>query len=94
MNDISNQNAETRIKQLEESLFEKNEELDKARRQLGEEKQRSLDLEKKWRSQLESERQDFVIKFDGQVKFGVFFFEFRFQLFIYQLVFLVKLVQW
>ncbi|XP_028400721.1 protein FAM184A-like isoform X2 [Dendronephthya gigantea] len=60
------ENAEIRIKQLEESLFERNEELDRARKILREEKQKNLDLEKKWRSQLENERQDYVIKFDEQ----------------------------
>ncbi len=56
-----------RIKQLEESLFERNDELDKVRKQLREEKQKNLDIEKHWRAQLESERQDADIKYDGQV---------------------------
>ena len=61
------QNAELRIKQVEESLLERNGELDKTRKQLREEKQKNLDIEKHWRAQLESERQDSDIKHDGQV---------------------------
>ena len=60
------ENGELRMKQLEESLFERNDELDKVRKLLREEKQKNLDIEKRWRAQLESERQDADIKYDGQ----------------------------
>ena len=61
------QNAELRIRQLEESLLDRNEELDKVRKQLREEKQKILNVEAHWRAQLESERQDADVKYDGQV---------------------------
>ena len=60
------ENGDMRIKQLEESLFERNDELDKVRKLFREEKQKNLDIEKRWRAQLESERQDADIKYDGQ----------------------------
>ena len=67
------QNAELRIRQLEESLLDRNEELDKVRKHLREEKQKILNVEAQWRAQLESERQDADVKYDGQV-FELLFF--------------------
>lgn len=61
------QNAELRIRQLEESLLDRNGELDKVRKHLREEKQKILNVEAQWRAQLESERQDADVKYDGQV---------------------------
>ena len=61
------QNSELRNRQLEESLLDRNEELDKVRKQLREEKQKILNVETQWRAQLESERQDADVKYDGQV---------------------------
>ena len=70
------QNAELRIRQLEESLLDRNEELDKVRKHLREEKQKILNVEAQWRAQLESERQDADVKYDGQV-FKLLFFLFE-----------------
>ena len=68
------QNAELRIRQLEESLLDRNEELDKVRKHLREEKQKILNVEAQWRAQLESERQDADVKYDGQVFKLLFFY--------------------
>ena len=69
--DIFLQNAESRIKQLEASLVERNEEISKLRRQHREEKQKTLDIEKRWRAQLESERQDTELRLDEQVRIRI-----------------------
>ena len=53
--------------------MERNDELDRVRKLLREEKQKNLEIEKQWRAQLESERQDADIKQDGLVSMSAVF---------------------